>query len=123
MSKNWKIITVVATLLLGLLFISVYFSLRSMAIEDTYGDLQQAYYEAHDGDMVIVDNKEVGFFKKYDYDAFISMDGCMKHLSGFYSKKIEIYRVSNNHSYINFTIKDAFQLKAEKESRLIYKNF
>jgi hypothetical protein len=123
MSKNWKIITVSVMLLLGFLFISVYFSLRCMAIEDTYGDLQQAYYDAHDGDVVIVDDKEVGFFKKYDYDAFIAIDGCMKHLSGFHSNKIEIYDVRVNQTYIHLSIDEAVKLKNSPDSKLIYKNF
>lgn len=94
-----------------------------MEIEDKYGDFQDLYYEGSDGNLVIIDEKECGFLKRYDRDIFVERGDCLKNILTFSNKNVEVYEVKINETYINFTIEEAKEIKNQSSTKLIYKNF
>ena len=100
------------------------YGLYLMQIEDKYGDFQDAYFEINKSDnyFVIIDNKEVGFIEKLEGEIYISIKNNLKHLLNYSNNKIEIYEFEVNQTFLNFSIKEANQLKKESSTKLIYKN-
>lgn len=43
-----------------------------MEIEDKYGEFENLYYEVSDGDLIIIDQVECGFIKRYDRDNLLN---------------------------------------------------
>jgi hypothetical protein len=100
------------------------YGLYLMQIEDKYGDFQDAYFEINKSDnyFVIIDNKEVGFIEKLEGEIYISVENNLKLLLNYSNNKIEIYEFEVNQTFLNFSIKEANQLKKESSTKLIYKN-
>ena len=122
MKKVYIVFISVIIFVLGI-FAFLYFGLISMEIEDRYGDFQDLYYEASDGNLVIIDGSECGFIKRYDRDIFIEQGDCLKNILTFSKKKIEVYQVDINETYISFGFEEANKIKNQNSTKLIYKNF
>lgn len=100
------------------------YELYLMQIEDKYGDFQDAYFEINKSDnyFVIIDNKEVGFIEKLEGEIYISVENNLKHLLNYQNNDIEIYKFEVNETFLNFSIKEANQLKKVSSTKLIFKN-
>lgn len=100
------------------------YGLYLMQIEDKYGDFQDAYFEINKSDnyFVIIDNKEVGFIEKLEGEIYISVENNLKHLLNYQNNDIEIYKFEVNETFLNFSIKEANQLKKVSSTKLIFKN-
>ena len=94
-----------------------------MEIEDKYGEFENLYYEVSDGDLIIIDQVECGFIKRYDRDIFVEQEDCLKNILTFSKNKVEVYDVKINQTYIKFDLKEATTLKNQSSTKLIYKNF
>ena len=112
------------SLTLFLFFSYIGYGLYLMSIEDKYGDFQELYSEINKSDdyFVIIDYKQVGFIKKLEGEIYISIDGNLKNILNYSNNNIEVYQFEVNETYSNFSLKDAFYLKKEKTTELIYKN-
>ena len=113
------------SLTLFLFFSYIGYGLYLMSIEDKYGDFQELYSEINKSDnyFVIIDYKQVGFIKKLEGEIYIAIDDNLKHLLNYSNNNIEVYKFEVNETYSSFSLKDAVQLKKEKSTELIYKNF
>ncbi|RRJ89037.1 hypothetical protein [Flavobacterium macacae] len=105
------------------IFSFLYFCFISMEIEDKYGEFENLYYEVSDGDLIIIDQVECGFIKRYDRDIFVEQEDCLKNILTFSKNKVEVYDVKINQTYIKFDLKEATTLKNQSSTKLIYKNF
>lgn len=105
------------------IFTFLYFCFISMEIEDKYGEFENLYYEVSDGDLIIIDQAQCGFIKKYDRDIFVEHQDCLKNILTFSKNKVEVYDVKINQTYINFDLKEATNLKNQSSTKLVYKNF
>ncbi|GAA4303132.1 hypothetical protein [Nibribacter koreensis] len=68
-----------------------------MEIEDRYGDLQEIYYKAENGDVIIDSNKRAGFIYKDSHRIFVEENECMKDLNNWVGVnndqvKLKVYR-------------------------------
>ena len=122
MNKKRRIILTAGLVAITSLLILCGYGLYLMSIEDRYGDFQEVYYNAADRDIIIINDKDVGFIKKLDGEVYVEQDECLKHLLNYMNEKIEVYHVEVMETYINISYEDALRLKAKPNSRLIYKN-
>lgn len=121
--KKISIILICVLAFIVAIFTLLHFALISMEIEDKYGDFQDLYYEGSDGNLVIIDEKECGFLKRYDRDIFVEQGDCLKNILTFSNNNVEVYEIKINETYINFTIEEAKEIKNQSSTKLIYKNF
>lgn len=93
-----------------------------MGLEDKYGDFIELYHKASNGNLIIIENKEFGFIRKYDRDIFVEEDECMKHILNYSHSKVEVYEINIDQTYSNIKLEDVLELKNKPTSRLIFKN-
>lgn len=120
MNITTKRILIGSSVLLITLFGYIIYGLYLMSIEDRYGSLE-LYDNAKDGNLIIIDNKEAGFIKRYDGEIFVVKGDCMKHILNLRPQKFEIYEFSPEETYPYFTIKEALEIKAKPTTKLVYK--
>ncbi|WP_192822878.1 hypothetical protein [Rufibacter sp. LB8] len=87
MQRYTKIITSALILVIVGFAALMWTNFHSMAIEDSYGDLQEIFYKAKSGDIIIDSNKRVGFIYKDSKRIFVEEDDCMKDLNNWASTK------------------------------------
>jgi hypothetical protein len=65
MQKKIKILIISLVLILLGIFALISFGLYSMEIEDHYGDIQTAFYNSKNGDIIVnVKTRKIGFIRK-----------------------------------------------------------
>jgi hypothetical protein len=120
MKKRIKVIIGISliTLLAFALLITV--SLYTLDIEDHYGDLQNVYYKSESGDVVIDENKRVGFIYKISNRIFIDENDCLQDVnswaySGQQPVKLEVYRLDFNGTLIDYPTYQEIQDKIRRK--------
>ncbi|MGX7666431.1 hypothetical protein [Flavobacterium pedocola] len=124
MSKKLKIFLVFLIGVVLFIFGVIFYGLKMMAIEDRYGDFLELYnkIDASDEYFVIIDGKEVGFIEMLEDEIFLQEGDCLKHIMNYDNNVIEVYQFEPNQTYISFGLADAFKLKKEPSTKLIFKN-
>jgi hypothetical protein len=108
MRKRIKIILMVSIAVLAIVVFLIYNGLQLMAIEDHYGDLQDVYYKSETGDLIIGNDKRVGFIKKLENRIYVDDNGCMKDLYNWVNEnqqplKFSVYRPEVTETFISKT--------------------
>lgn len=116
---------IVIAVLAGVVFFAslIGYGLYLMSIEDRYMGMEDVYYNANNGDMVIIDGNVAGPIKIYGTDVYIESEECMKHILNFHDRKIEVYRVEVTETATGNSSPDAAKIKTSPSSKLIFKNF
>ena len=98
----------VSIAVLAIVVFLIYNGLQLMAIEDHYGDLQDVYYKSETGDLIIGNDKRVGFIKKLENRIYVDDNGCMKDLYNWVNEnqqplKFSVYRPEVTETFISKT--------------------
>jgi hypothetical protein len=105
MNRRTKIITGVTVAVLAAVIYLLVNGFHAMNIEDHYGDLQTAYYQAEDGDVIIDNGNRYGFVKKFSNRIYVEEDDCMQDLVSWVDKnqppvKFSVYRLAVDETWI-----------------------
>ncbi|MBX0333757.1 hypothetical protein K3G39_10965 [Pontibacter sp. HSC-14F20] len=97
MKKRTKVILGISISVVAAVVFLIVNGLQLMAIEDHYGDLQIVYYRSETGDLIVDNNKRVGYIKKYSDRIYVEEDSFMKDLYNWVNNdqqpvSIRVYR-------------------------------
>ncbi|WP_400190932.1 hypothetical protein [Hymenobacter sp. B81] len=97
MKSRAKVIIWISVFAIGGLAVLFWIGFQTMEIEDRYGGLQEIYYQAENGDIIIDSNKRAGFIYKDSHRIFVEENECMKDLNNWVGVngeklKINVYR-------------------------------
>lgn len=96
-----------------------------MQIEDTFGEIEDIYYNSKDGDFIVnKDLKQFGFIKKEWTKMHIINQKDTLDWSNWYDDRVEVYRVNDNKNLdiqkINYD--DLMKKIKEGQIKLVYQH-
>ncbi|MCL9804259.1 hypothetical protein NAT51_01895 [Flavobacterium amniphilum] len=119
---KFKYIVTVIIVVIGILSVILYSSIKDADIEYRYGDFAKMYHQFDDSKsyFVIIDKNKTGFLLKYGDVLLVEDQKCLTHLTDYSPSQTEVYQFVPEETFDKFTLKEAEELTKKKTTQLVF---
>jgi hypothetical protein len=119
---KFKYIVTLILVVIGVLTVVLYSSVKEADIEYRYGEFTKMYHQYDDSKeyFVIIDRNKTGFLLKYGDVLLVEDQKCLTHLTDYNPGETEIYQFIPEETFDNFTLKQVEELKKKKTTQLVF---